>query len=45
MNIELDDVDILDVSDETLELAAGSAQIGTIATGTCCWSAKYIPCC
>ncbi len=32
MNIELDEVVVLDVSDDALELAAGSAQGGYIPT-------------
>ena len=31
MNIELDEVVVLDVSDDALELAAGGAQGGTVA--------------
>jgi len=32
MNIELDEVSVLDVSDEALELAAGGTQGGTMAS-------------
>ncbi|CAN1531581.1 hypothetical protein MCERE10_02193 [Burkholderiaceae bacterium] len=38
MNIELDEVIVLDVSDEALELAAGGAQGGGIVTGLGTWS-------
>ena len=38
MNIELDEVVVLDVSDEALELAAGGAQGGrTRPGGMFCW--------
>ena len=33
MNIELDEVVVLDVSDEALEMAAGGAQGGTLEHG------------
>ena len=36
MNIELDEVVVLDVSDEALELAAGGAQGGVAGTGWNC---------
>ena len=35
MNIELDEVVVLDVSDDALEMAAGGAQGGTFTT---CWT-------
>ena len=40
MNIELDEVVVLDVSDDALELAAGGAQGGRLWTGGAitCWS-------
>ena len=38
MNIELDEVVVLDVSDDELELAAGGAQRGYTATACAgCW--------
>ena len=37
MNIELDEVVVLDVSDEALELAAGGAQGGMTLTMRCFW--------
>ena len=41
MNIELDEVVVLDVSDDALELAAGAAQGGASYPGggnsACCW--------
>jgi hypothetical protein len=37
MNIELDEVVVLDVSDDALELAAGDAQGAT-------WNATYMHC-
>ena len=36
MNIELDEVVVLDVSDDALELAAGGAQGGLFGRPTCC---------
>jgi hypothetical protein len=36
MNIELDEVVALDVSDDALELAAGGAQGGLFGRPTCC---------
>jgi hypothetical protein len=35
MNIELDEVVVQDVSDDALELAAGSAQGGSTCSGWC----------
>jgi hypothetical protein len=37
MNIELDEVVVQDVSDDALELAAGSAQGGRNLTWFCGW--------
>lgn len=45
MNIELDEMVVQDVTDEVLEMTAGITQIGTIATGTCCFTGKFEPCC
>ncbi len=38
MNIELDEVVVLDVSDEALELAAGGAQGGNLAGSGYQWT-------
>ncbi len=38
MNIELDEVVVQDVSDESLELAAGGAQGGPTGLGNCSWN-------
>ncbi len=39
MNIELDEVVVQDVSDESLEQAAGVAQGGPTAIASSCWTA------
>ena len=41
MNIELDEVVVLDVSDDALELAAGGAQGGSDKSRGCGFSLQY----
>jgi hypothetical protein len=41
MNIELDEVVVLDVSDEALELAAGGAQRGNTIDSSYCWGGDH----